>query len=282
MVLGRDVAHAAVLVVAGSAPASVNEHFAPHRGVAADRGGRPDAVGSGHGIAATANSGPGFLREAVLVRAGERGEEVRTTDARVPICTAIGEEMLAVHVDDGDPFVVLAVMGETICLTRDEARRAADALRAAASRNPFRSRPWVTARRRGRAPGLDRLRRRTGPLLPGARNRTSAPVFQSRIPPDEARPGPRLEQSGAPACTPVVRRRSTVRPSRHRPPHAPVDHQSRTPDRRRAGDRACGGVSTHRAGRRRGTPRRPLRPARLWRSGRGPHRPGAPGLHRGR
>lgn len=62
-------------------------------------------------------------------------------DARVPIRTAIGEEMLAVHVDDGDPFVVLAIMGETICLTRDEARRAADALRAAASRNPYRPRP---------------------------------------------------------------------------------------------------------------------------------------------
>ena len=58
-------------------------------------------------------------------------------DVRVPIRTAAGEELLAVHVDDGDPFIVLAVMGETVCLTGDEARKTADALRAAASRNPY-------------------------------------------------------------------------------------------------------------------------------------------------
>lgn len=57
-------------------------------------------------------------------------------DVRVPIRTARGEELLAVHVDDGDPFIVLAVMGESVALTRDEARKTADALRAAASRNP--------------------------------------------------------------------------------------------------------------------------------------------------
>lgn len=62
-------------------------------------------------------------------------------DARVPIRSAAGEEMFAVHVDDGDPFILVALRGEGICLTRDEARQAADALRAAASRNPYRSQP---------------------------------------------------------------------------------------------------------------------------------------------
>lgn len=57
--------------------------------------------------------------------------------AYVTLSTATGEEMLTVSVDDGDPFALLTVRGMQVQLTRDESRRAADALRAASSRRPF-------------------------------------------------------------------------------------------------------------------------------------------------
>jgi hypothetical protein len=58
-------------------------------------------------------------------------------NAYVSICTLSGQEMLSVHVDSHDPFIILAVRGVNVALTRDEARRAADALRAAALRPSF-------------------------------------------------------------------------------------------------------------------------------------------------
>jgi preprotein translocase subunit SecD len=58
-------------------------------------------------------------------------------NARVPICTPYGQELLSVTVDDFDPYVTLAIRGINIQLTRDEARQVADALRAAALRAPF-------------------------------------------------------------------------------------------------------------------------------------------------
>jgi hypothetical protein len=58
-------------------------------------------------------------------------------DAYVSIRTPNGSEVLSVHVDDHDPLIVLSLREIKVYLTRDEARRAADALRAAACRSPF-------------------------------------------------------------------------------------------------------------------------------------------------
>jgi hypothetical protein len=55
-------------------------------------------------------------------------------DAHVSLCTANGQELLSVHVDAYDPFIILAFRAMSLYLTRDEARKAADALRAAAVR----------------------------------------------------------------------------------------------------------------------------------------------------
>lgn len=58
-------------------------------------------------------------------------------NAHVPISTAFGQELLSVGVNDFDPFITLTIRGVQIQLTRDEARGAADALRAASLRSPF-------------------------------------------------------------------------------------------------------------------------------------------------
>ena len=62
-----------------------------------------------------------------------------------------GEEIVSVHVEDGDPYAVLALGRHTAVLTRDECRRIADALRAAALQRPPR---WAGAG--GPATGHDR------------------------------------------------------------------------------------------------------------------------------
>lgn len=61
--------------------------------------------------------------------------------ATVTISTATGSEMLTVKVDDYGPFAILGVRDVTIQLTRDECRKVADALRAAALREPYEAAP---------------------------------------------------------------------------------------------------------------------------------------------
>jgi len=52
--------------------------------------------------------------------------------ATVQIQTTCGEHLLSVKGHDFDPFVTLTVRGCSVDLTRDQARMASDALRAAA------------------------------------------------------------------------------------------------------------------------------------------------------
>ena len=54
------------------------------------------------------------------------------------VTTGAGEEIVCVDVEDGDPFAVLTLGHHRVALTRDECRRIADALRAAARRSPPR------------------------------------------------------------------------------------------------------------------------------------------------
>jgi hypothetical protein len=56
--------------------------------------------------------------------------------AYVTLCIATGQEIVSVAVDDYDPFVVMTLRGTSVALTRDECRKTADALRAAALRRP--------------------------------------------------------------------------------------------------------------------------------------------------
>lgn len=48
------------------------------------------------------------------------------------LSTVIGEDLLTVQAHDRDPYVTLTIRGHSVDLTRDEARKAADALRACA------------------------------------------------------------------------------------------------------------------------------------------------------
>jgi hypothetical protein len=48
------------------------------------------------------------------------------------LSTATGEELLTVKAHDQDPYVTLTIRQHSVDLTRDEARKAADALRACA------------------------------------------------------------------------------------------------------------------------------------------------------
>jgi enoyl-CoA hydratase/carnithine racemase len=57
------------------------------------------------------------------------------------VTSGAGEEIVSVHVEDGDPFAALTLGRHTVALTRDECRRIADALRAASRRNPPRWAP---------------------------------------------------------------------------------------------------------------------------------------------
>jgi len=61
--------------------------------------------------------------------------------ATVAISTSTGSEILAVSVDDYDPFAIVAIRGVTLQLTRDECRTVSDALRAAAVREPYETGP---------------------------------------------------------------------------------------------------------------------------------------------
>jgi hypothetical protein len=54
--------------------------------------------------------------------------------ATVAISTPTGSELLSVRVNDCDPFTVLTIRHLEIHLTRDECRKVADALHAAALR----------------------------------------------------------------------------------------------------------------------------------------------------
>ena len=57
--------------------------------------------------------------------------------AHVAICSPTGQETLSVGVEDFSPFVELTVRGTTVDLTRDEARKVSDALRAAGRRRTY-------------------------------------------------------------------------------------------------------------------------------------------------
>ncbi|HEV7452006.1 MAG TPA: hypothetical protein VGO16_11595 [Pseudonocardiaceae bacterium] len=52
--------------------------------------------------------------------------------ASVYLSTVTGEELLTVHAHDFDPYVTLTIRQHSVDLTRDQARQAADALRACA------------------------------------------------------------------------------------------------------------------------------------------------------
>jgi hypothetical protein len=56
--------------------------------------------------------------------------------AYVTLCSATGQEIISVSAEDYDPFVVMTLRGTAVPLTRDECRKTADALRAAALRHP--------------------------------------------------------------------------------------------------------------------------------------------------
>jgi hypothetical protein len=48
------------------------------------------------------------------------------------LSTVAGEQLLTVQAHDRDPYVTLTIRGHSVDLTRDEARKTADALRACA------------------------------------------------------------------------------------------------------------------------------------------------------
>jgi hypothetical protein len=48
------------------------------------------------------------------------------------LSTVAGEQLLTVQANDLDPYVTLTIRGHKVDLTRDEARKTADALRACA------------------------------------------------------------------------------------------------------------------------------------------------------
>ncbi|MGH3767526.1 MAG: hypothetical protein ACRDS0_14435 [Pseudonocardiaceae bacterium] len=50
--------------------------------------------------------------------------------ASVYLSTVTGEELLTVQAHDFDPYVTVTIRQQSVDLTRDEARRVADALRA--------------------------------------------------------------------------------------------------------------------------------------------------------
>ena len=52
--------------------------------------------------------------------------------ASVQISTVTGEHLLSVQANDLDPYITLTVRQHSVYLTRDQARQAADALRACA------------------------------------------------------------------------------------------------------------------------------------------------------
>jgi hypothetical protein len=52
--------------------------------------------------------------------------------AIVRLRTVIGEDLLTVQAHDADPYVTLTLRQHSVDLTRDQARQAADALRACA------------------------------------------------------------------------------------------------------------------------------------------------------
>jgi hypothetical protein len=52
--------------------------------------------------------------------------------ASVQLSTVTGEHLLAVQANDLDPYITLTVRQHRVSLTRDQARQAADALRACA------------------------------------------------------------------------------------------------------------------------------------------------------
>ena len=57
-------------------------------------------------------------------------KEVTVVIASFTLSTMAGEDLLTVQAHDLDPYVTLTIRDHSVDLTRDEARKAADALRA--------------------------------------------------------------------------------------------------------------------------------------------------------
>jgi hypothetical protein len=68
----------------------------------------------------------------VVQRWPPRRRKEKIVIASVHLSTTAGEDLLTVHAHDLDPYVTLTVRQHSVDLTRDQARQAADALRACA------------------------------------------------------------------------------------------------------------------------------------------------------
>jgi hypothetical protein len=83
-----------------------------------ETGGGHNASEANHGEAGIARLTPAAQEEIMI--------------ASVQLSTVTGEHLLAVQANDLDPYITLTVRQHSLHLTRDQARQAADALRACA------------------------------------------------------------------------------------------------------------------------------------------------------
>jgi hypothetical protein len=84
-----------------------------------ETGGGRNAPEANHGEAEIARLTPAAQKEEIMI-------------ASVQLSTVTGEHLLAVQANDLDPYITLTVRQHSLHLTRDQARQAADALRACA------------------------------------------------------------------------------------------------------------------------------------------------------
>jgi len=70
--------------------------------------------------------------EAESVRITPAAQKEKNVIASVQLNTVTGERLLTVQANDLDPYITLTVRQHCVYLTRDQARQAADALRACA------------------------------------------------------------------------------------------------------------------------------------------------------
>jgi hypothetical protein len=84
-----------------------------------ETGGGRNASEANHGEAEIARLMPAAQKEEIMI-------------ASVQLSTVTGEHLLAVQANDLDPYITLTVRQHSLHLTRDQARQAADALRACA------------------------------------------------------------------------------------------------------------------------------------------------------
>jgi hypothetical protein len=82
-------------------------------------GGGRNGLAADRGEAESARLTPAAQKEKIMI-------------ASVQLSTVTGEHLLAVQANDLDPYITLTVRQHSLHLTRDQARQAADALRACA------------------------------------------------------------------------------------------------------------------------------------------------------